>query len=65
MPHIEFVEDGTKVRVHGSAADEESFGDLGIGHAPGQQSQHLDLPRRQVLESGWGRRPCFCQYRPL
>src|SRR5262249_54157017 len=44
----ELVEDVREVRADRLLADEEPAGDLAVGHALGQQPQHIGLSRRQL-----------------
>jgi hypothetical protein len=38
--------------MDGAAAEKEGLGDLRIRHATRQQAQYLDLPLRQLIETG-------------
>jgi hypothetical protein len=45
-------EDVAHVRLDRGVADDELAGDLGVGAPGGQQAQHLDLARAEVIELG-------------
>ena len=61
VPDPELVKNRAQMRVHGSAAEKERFGDLVVGHASRNQAQDLDLSRRQVFEAARYRRVRFRQ----
>jgi len=51
----QFAIDGAQVGIDGARADDQEFGDLGIGEAAGHQPQHLHLSLGQVARSRGGR----------
>ena len=53
VPEAKLRQDALHVGLHGSLADDERLRDLGIRIATGDERQHLLLPRRQRLDSGW------------
>ena len=59
VAQVELLEDASDVGLHGSVADDELGGDLGVGEAARDQGEDLELAAGELLEAG-GRLGCGC-----
>jgi hypothetical protein len=50
VSEVEFLEDVGDVRLDGRVADEELFGDLGVGEAPCDQAEYFEFAVGELVE---------------